>query len=110
MIHVHANGEVEIHSADAPPLGIMPDLPLDDPVEFKLEPGDLFFVASDGFAEAADSSRELFGNDRLIDLLKANQDQPASQTLTLIMEAVNTYTDHAPADDDRTAILIRRLP
>ncbi|MBG81102.1 MAG: protein phosphatase [Phycisphaerae bacterium] len=109
LIHVHANGEVEIHSADAPPLGIMSDLPLDDPVEFKLEPGDLFFVASDGFAEAADSSRDLFGNDRIIDLLKANQDQPASQTLTRIMEAVNTYTDHAPADDDRTAILIRRL-
>ena len=52
LIHLHANDEVDILSADAPPLGIMPDLMLDDPIRRHLESGDMFFVASDGFAEA----------------------------------------------------------
>ena len=70
LIHLHANDEVEILSADALFLGIMPDLMLDEPVSFHLEPGDMFFVASDGFAEAARADKQMFGNDRIIDLLR----------------------------------------
>jgi sigma-B regulation protein RsbU (phosphoserine phosphatase) len=86
----------------------MPDLPLDDPVRFHMEPGDLFFVASDGFAEAANADKDMFGNDRIVDLLRANRDQSSQETLDCIMSTVAQFTDHAPADDDRTGVLIRR--
>ena len=110
LIHLHADDQVDIHAADAPPLGIMSDLLLEEPVRFHLDPGDLFFVASDGFAEAAGPDQELFGTDRLVELLKTHRNEPAGETLRHLREAVEAFTGGAPADDDRTAILIRRRP
>ncbi len=110
LIHLHANDEVEILSADAPPLGIMPDLMLDEPVCFHLEPGDMFFVASDGFAEAAGPDKQMFGNDRIVDILRDGRGKPTQEIIASIHSAVDAYTDNQPPDDDRTSVLIHRLP
>ena len=110
LIHLHANDEVELHSADAPPLGIMPDLMLDDPIRFHLEPGDMFFVASDGFAEAARADKEMFGNERIIEMLRAGRGKSSRDIITSIHSAVDAFTGNLPPDDDRTSVLIHRLP
>ncbi|MCH2134104.1 MAG: SpoIIE family protein phosphatase [Phycisphaerales bacterium] len=110
LIHLHADDQVDVLAADAPPLGIMADLPLGDPIPFKMEPGDLFFVASDGFAEAAGPDREMFGTDRIIDLLREHRDRSSVEILQVIRDRVVEYTAYQPADDDRTAVLIHRLP
>ncbi len=109
LIHLHANGDVDVHAADAPPLGILPDLPLDDPIQYHMNPGDLFYVASDGFAEAASPGKGMFGTDRIIDILTARRSEPAVETIRAIHEAVDQFTGGLPADDDRTSVLIRRL-
>ena len=109
LIHLHANDEVDILSADAPPLGIMPDLMLDDPIRRHLESGDMFFVASDGFAEAAESSGEMFGNDRIVEILRAGRGQSSRDIISSIHSAVDAFTGNQPPDDDRTSVLIHRL-
>ena len=109
LIHLHSNGNVDVHAADAPPLGILADLPLDEPVRFHMEPGDIFYVASDGFAEAAGPGKGMFGTDRLIEILQSERSQPSSEIIRTIHEAVETFTGGLPADDDRTSVLIRRL-
>lgn len=109
LIHLHADGKVDVLAADAPPLGILSDLPLDDPIKFAMAPGDMFYVASDGFAEAACPGMGMFGTDRLIDILQSNREQPSSEIIKAIHNAVDTFTGGLPADDDRTSVLIRRL-
>jgi hypothetical protein len=44
--------------------------------EFKLKPGDSFFVYTDGVAEAMNSSNELFGTDRMLDALNKDDQLP----------------------------------
>ncbi|MCK6461434.1 MAG: SpoIIE family protein phosphatase, partial [Planctomycetes bacterium] len=64
---------------------------------------------SDGFFEAAAPGGELFGADRVRELVAARRAEPADRILAELREAVDAHLAGAPAGDDRTALLIKRL-
>ncbi len=105
-----AYADAEIRPASTMPLGIDPELIAEPVAPIALAPGDVFVLLSDGFYEAANPNRELFGTPRVIDAFRNAWNRSAQDMLASLCQAVDTFTDSAPPNDDRTAVLIRRLP
>ena len=107
--YVAERNEVVQLGSDAPPLGVIEDLPMRAKQPIELAPGDLFAIISDGIFEAMSPERNDFGVDRVVELILANSAATPEEILARLREAVNEYTGGAAPDDDRTAILIKRL-
>jgi sigma-B regulation protein RsbU (phosphoserine phosphatase) len=75
----------------------------------KLETGDLLVCYTDGITEPENDYGEMFGEDRLIDVLVKNTDRPEEQMLDAVMEAVRQWTGSPELQDDMTMLLARRL-
>ena len=107
LLIVRADGGVEHLNADAPPLGVMPELMLDAPHTLEFGPGDLLAVPTDGIMEATDEAGD-YGEGRLVDLLRTNR----AQALDVLLEAVRADTmdfhQGREAADDRTILVVRR--
>jgi len=93
---------------DTYPLGITDSINLTHINRLEMSPGDIFAVISDGFFEAANSEYELFGTDRVIELLIRDQKKSALDIIDIIRNEVNEFTKNAAASDDRTIIIIKR--
>lgn len=97
------NGIVE--GAANLPLGIDPDEVYLDDVQ-TLSPGDILVLYTDGITEARAPDNQLFGTDRLDDIL--NQSEHSSQDLidqTLL--SVERFTHFRPPTDDRTMLVVQ---
>jgi phosphoserine phosphatase len=104
-----ATDTVESFAADTVPLGILPDQAFEIGRRVVLEPGDIFLVASDGIYEAMrPGDNEEFGEARVRELLRDQADESAKRIARVIRRSVRTFTENAPAGDDRTMIVIKR--
>ena len=74
--------------------------------EWQLEPGAKIFVYTDGVPEAGESHSELFGTDRMIEALRAVEDQNPEQILAGMDAAVRAYAGKAPQFDDQTMLCV----
>ncbi len=111
LLHYHAHdGTVTSAGADAPPLGVAPDLDGYALRDTRLEPGDVLLVASDGFYEAAGNDGAHFGQARVEAVLRERAGSSSQDIAEALRRAVNAFTDHAPPQDDRTLLVIRRVP
>jgi sigma-B regulation protein RsbU (phosphoserine phosphatase) len=74
-----------------------------------LDPGDILVLFSDGVTEAADPEDHDFGEERLANLVALLRDRPAAEIVEEVHRAVHTFTQGAPAADDITVVVARRL-
>jgi phosphoserine phosphatase RsbU/P len=75
----------------------------------QLQPGDLFFVYTDGVTEAEDPEALQFGEDRLEGLLtKKGHGASASQWTARIEAAVREFARGRSQFDDITCLALRR--
>ena len=77
--------------------------------EFQLNPGDSFFVYTDGVAEATNGQNELYGSDRMLDALNRDPDAQPGQVLANVMNDINSFVDGAEQFDDITMLCFRYL-
>jgi sigma-B regulation protein RsbU (phosphoserine phosphatase) len=87
------------------PLGIDGDEPYHD-CNATLVPGDFMVLYTDGITEARRPDGELFGTDRLDDIVATCPSNAASLIGTLL-QAVEDFTGNAPPTDDRTILIAR---
>ncbi len=101
-------GKVDLIEPQGPWVGLSPSVepPPVPHYEFRLGPGDLVFFLTDGLLEAKDGTEEMFGEDRLRDLLAAAEIPSASQALSDVFHAVESFS-HEQADD-MTGVVLRR--
>ncbi|MHC5059450.1 MAG: PP2C family protein-serine/threonine phosphatase [Planctomycetota bacterium] len=78
-----------------------------EPIEFKLEQGDIFFQYTDGLAEAMNASKEQFGEERIMSLLKQYARSPAQELVEIVMEALKDFTRGAEPEDDITLLALK---
>jgi len=78
-----------------------------DSSDLKLEPGDLLVFFTDGITEPEDAYGEMFGEDRLTDLLIKNAAQDEAELVQMIMRSVRQWTGSAELQDDMTLLLVR---
>lgn len=93
---------------DTVPLGCMDDLEVSLRTPLRMEPGDVFVVLSDGVVDAAGASGERFGTGRVIDVLLRHRQGRAAEMMSALRDALAHFTHGVPADDDRTAVIIKR--
>lgn len=102
-----ARNTVERLAADTMPFGITSDFDVSIAAPIGMEAGDILAVISDGIFEAADRQGAQFGTDRAVELITAHRAESPQQILRALRNAVAAFTDNAPADDDRTAIILK---
>jgi sigma-B regulation protein RsbU (phosphoserine phosphatase) len=79
---------------------------------FLMEPGDLLVLYTDGVTEAmappdASGQRELFGDTRLVESLRAGALDDVHACVRRVEDAVRVFTHDAPPTDDRTLVVVR---
>jgi sigma-B regulation protein RsbU (phosphoserine phosphatase) len=73
----------------------------------KLESGDVVFCFTDGVTEAANSSGEMFGDERLLELIRKSVHSTAEQIRDLVLQEVVYFTSGLPQGDDVTVIALK---
>ncbi len=74
-----------------------------------LKPGDLLVFYSDGITEPENEYGEMFGEERLVELLEKNSDRPESEIIDIVLESVRQFAKVGEAQDDMTLLIARRV-
>ena len=77
-------------------------------VQIALGVGDLLVAYTDGITEPEDAYGEMFGEERLIDVLMKHQSAESSELAARTMEAVLEWTGSPELQDDMTMLISRR--
>lgn len=89
-------------------LGVMKGMAYDEG-ETTLAPGDVLAMFSDGVTEAMGDAQEEYGEDRLIDVLRATRNTPAATVVERVQADVDAFTGPvAQRYDDFTLVVLRR--
>jgi sigma-B regulation protein RsbU (phosphoserine phosphatase) len=90
---------------DTFPLGILDDA---DYAETRIElvAGDRMIFYTDGIVEAMNDQEEMFGFDRLLEIVQKSRSATADDLLQRIIDDVKTFTGSAPQHDDLTVIVV----
>jgi HAMP domain-containing protein len=108
-----ASGEVERLEAGGLLLGFLPGQTYAQK-EITLLPGDILVLYTDGITEASapgaeKGEREFFGEQRLMDIVRANQSRTALEIQSAILRAISGYTADTPQEDDITLVIVKRV-
>ena len=79
-----------------------------DESQVSLTPGDLLVFFTDGVSEPENEYGEMFGEERLIDLVLKNAHLEDSEIIRLVSQAVRQWTGAGELQDDMTLLLVRR--
>ncbi len=99
-------GEVETIHAEGFPLGMFPGATYE---EFSLStrPGDAIIFFSDGIVDAQSSTGDMFGNERLVEVVRKNQHRSASNIADAILSEVGKFQNSTERFDDETVVVLR---
>jgi len=87
------------------PLGMFGEVRLAD-ATLTLAPGDVLVAYTDGLTEAFNADGEMFGDERLLQTVRALPTASAKELLEAIMAHVTTFTGGAPQSDDITLLVM----
>ncbi|HCC59465.1 MAG TPA: hypothetical protein DEQ47_19820 [Solibacterales bacterium] len=105
---VRPDGAFKMLEGGGPVLGILSGIQFEE-YHAQMEPGDVLVIYSDGITEAVNPQDEEFDLPKLAEVVAANIQKPASQIITVLNQALLRWTQGAPAADDVTLIIARRL-
>ena len=77
-------------------------------VEARLEPGDVLLIYSDGLTEATGPDDELFGEQRVLDLVREHAPSGGAGLRERILAAVEAFTQGREQSDDITIVVAAR--
>jgi len=75
---------------------------------FRLEKGDLLFLYTDGIVETHSPEEEMFGHERLVEILEKNGQRPLAEIKEKLESTLVEFRGDSVLDDDITFALIRR--
>jgi sigma-B regulation protein RsbU (phosphoserine phosphatase) len=102
-----ADGEVDRLESGGTVLGFFRDVTYRGS-SYRLDPGDLVFLYTDGVTESINESEEEFGVERIVALLKENRERSVDEIREAIVLALKEYTQKQDQSDDITFILLKR--
>jgi sigma-B regulation protein RsbU (phosphoserine phosphatase) len=100
-----ANGTVEVLSESGVLLGVTPEARYAD-TRVDLEAGDIVVLYTDGLTEAR-HGHEMFGPNRLADVLKWNAELKAAEIAKVLLGAVQSFSDQPL--DDLTVVVLKQI-
>jgi sigma-B regulation protein RsbU (phosphoserine phosphatase) len=103
-----AGGTVDVIEPVGPWCGLTDDL--DGRVhefEFRVAHGETVCLITDGIVEAQDEAEQLFGEERLSEVVAETAGLPATQALSTLFSRVEAFAK--TQSDDMTAVVLRRI-
>jgi sigma-B regulation protein RsbU (phosphoserine phosphatase) len=76
--------------------------------QIQLQSGDLLVCYTDGITEPENEYGEMFGEERLIELVCKNSEREDTQIIQTVMEAVRLWTTSPELTDDMTVVIARK--
>jgi sigma-B regulation protein RsbU (phosphoserine phosphatase) len=70
--------------------------------------GDVLLLYTDGVVEAPNEKEELFGEQRLMHLLRTHRHRSPKEICQLLLEQIQIYSKAAAYSDDKTLVVIKR--
>jgi len=105
----NAGGEIQELPNTGIPLGILEDASYEQAGPIELAGGDIVLVGTDGIWEARNTDGEMFGKDRLREILSDSGNRSAAEIHDRIVEAVHDFRQTRPQEDDVTLVVINAL-
>ena len=100
-------GAIEVLDYSGLILGVQPEFPYERR-KLKIRPGDTLVVTTDGVTEAENMDGELYGEERLHQLLSSLYGRSADEVKESIVEKVEAFSHPKGASDDLTILVLRR--
>lgn len=75
--------------------------------EVSFTPGQIFAFFSDGITEAMNESNDLFGEEKLSELLRNKSNKTSNEVMDEIWESITKFRGHAEQSDDMTMVLVK---
>lgn len=76
---------------------------------FNMYPGDIIYLYTDGVTEATNANCELYGENRLAEILNARNFDEMEDICTEVKISINEFVDDAPQFDDITMLAFKYL-
>jgi len=104
-----ASGSIERLESGGLPLGIEENAAYQSGT-VTLQAGDWLVIFTDGLVEAANSSNEEYGEDRVITILQAGAAETATQLVSRLMVGLDVFVgNNLPLADDVTCMVVKQL-
>ena len=102
-----AAGTMRMLDATGLPLGVMSEasIPVGGPV--MLDPGQTLLLITDGVTDATNVEGELFGIERVREVITSNACSSAERTAQMLFEAAHEFARDVPQLDDLTAVVLK---
>ena len=101
------NGRAEPLHVNGMVVGAFPFAQYDES-QLQLLPGDLLVAYTDGITEPENEYGEMFGEQRVIDVILRNAHEPLEKLIGAVMDAVLEWTGSSELQDDMTILVARR--
>ena len=108
-LHRAATGEIEELPAKNMVLGAFSFAEFEQS-PLRIDDGDLLVVYSDGITEAMNPQDEMFGEERLIELIREYAAAGCKELEGRIIRSIEEFTEGMPQTDDMTCMLIQKKP
>jgi phosphoserine phosphatase RsbU/P len=102
------NGVAERLDVNGTVVGAFPFAKYDES-RVELKPSDLLVCFTDGITEPENEYGEMFGEERLIDLIARSSHLNDEQIIEVVLESVREWTATDELQDDMTVLLARRV-
>ncbi|MBK8982783.1 MAG: SpoIIE family protein phosphatase [Ignavibacteria bacterium] len=104
------NGKFELLKNKGMGLGLESEILFNknlEEVEIKIAPDNMFVFYSDGLTEAMNLSKEEFGTDKILDIIKFNRESKCSIIQDRIIASVDSFRNGAEQNDDITLVITK---
>ena len=98
----------ELLAGEGLPLGVLEDAVYQESQK-QINSGQIILIGTDGIKEAVNTHGEMFGNERLLNVIRDDADQSAREILDKAFESLNDFRRPLEPDDDETLVVIKVL-
>jgi len=103
------NGQIQEIGYGSLPLGTRLSVDYRE-TTLQLQAGDQIFLLTDGFFEVQNAHHEIFGFDRLMNLLDQVDPNDPQRAMEQLLATINQFCSQVERSDDMTALIIQVLP
>ena len=100
------DGKIEVIEATGLPLGLFDDAEYDE-FTFRAKPGDMFVFFSDGILDARNKAGDMFGRQRVEEIIGKSWEFPADWVVDSLFKAVAEHAAGVETFDDQTVVAIK---
>ncbi|TGJ99159.1 GAF domain-containing protein [Leptospira semungkisensis] len=106
QVWIKEDGSYELLKGQGPPLGVIPTAKYKGG-NFRVKPGDIFVLYTDGAVEEKDSQGNEFGLERMIEEIQLRRHLPAKKIVEELYHTVRDFSAGKEPFDDFTVLLLK---